>query len=103
MQLNGIIMTAVAKHNYQGAALNNLLDVLAKTIKNENDKSLAAFLSATSTYLTTGKIHESKFYSLYATGGSFGFTYEGESKQASSENGTDVWGNISWDDETGGS
>ncbi|NEM99641.1 hypothetical protein [Pontibacter burrus] len=96
-----ILTAAVNKHSLRGSSLNNMLDVVEKTIENEDLANVGSFLNISKLYLTTGRIFQKPNYRLYATGGSFSFAYEGVSKKNDDANatGTSEWDNISWDDE----
>ncbi|HEY4650274.1 MAG TPA: hypothetical protein VIG72_02620, partial [Pontibacter sp.] len=98
------MLTAGAiKHNLRGNSLSSMLDVVEKAVDNEDVANVGSFLSTSSLYLTTGRVFQKPNYRLYATGGSFSFSYEGVSKKSNDE-GTgqgSEWDNISWDDETG--
>ncbi|MBB6612974.1 hypothetical protein H7F15_18175 [Pontibacter sp. Tf4] len=96
-----MLTAAVNKHNLRGNSLSSMLDVVEKAVDNEDLANVGNFLNTSKLYLTTGRIFQKANYRLYATGGNFSFTYEGESKKDDSKpEGASAWDNISWDDET---
>ncbi|MDX5438691.1 MAG: hypothetical protein LPK03_15935, partial [Pontibacter sp.] len=95
-----ILTAGVKKQNLRPAQLNDLLEVTAKAVQQEDTKQLEQFLSTTSLYLDQGRLFKNSYYSLYANGGSFSFAYEGASKvNEEQEAQADGWGSVSWDDE----
>ncbi|WP_242920809.1 hypothetical protein [Pontibacter liquoris] len=95
-----MVAAGVNKQNLRGKPLDEMLEVVAKAVKQEELKNLERFLSAASLYLNTNRLFQNTYYSLRSSGGSFGFAYEGASKAPdAAAGGTDAWDNISWDDE----
>ncbi|MCX2741413.1 hypothetical protein [Pontibacter anaerobius] len=94
------VTAAVKKQNLRPAQLDNLLEVTAKTVQQEDTKRLEQFLRTTNLFMSQNKLFQHQYYSLRATGGSFSFSYEGASKVSpEQEEGADAWGGVSWDDE----
>ncbi|WP_299826143.1 hypothetical protein [uncultured Pontibacter sp.] len=93
-----MVTAGVNSQNMRGKQLDNMLEVIAKTVQNEDGKHLESFLSTASLYLNTNRIYQNTYYKLNASGGSFSFAYEGASKPAEGAKAEDGWG-TSWDDE----
>ncbi|WP_266203160.1 hypothetical protein [Pontibacter kalidii] len=99
-----MVTAGVKKQNLRPAQLDNMLEVTAKAVKQEDIKRLEQFLRTTSLFMDQGKLFQNAYYSLRTSGGSFNFVYEGASKAAEEqEEGADAWGSVSWDDEVSAS
>ncbi|WP_276499801.1 hypothetical protein [Pontibacter litorisediminis] len=95
-----MVTAGIKKQNLRPAQLDNMLEVTAKAVKQEDTKHLEQYLRTVSLFLDQGKLFQNTYYSLRASGGSFSFAYEGASKAAEEqEEGADAWGSVSWDDE----
>ncbi|MDX5436423.1 MAG: hypothetical protein LPK03_04475, partial [Pontibacter sp.] len=92
-----MVTAGVNNQNMRGKQLDDMLDVTAKAVQNEDGKHLETFLHAASLFLKTNRIYQNTYYRLNTSGGSFSFAYEGASKK-SDEKTEDAWG-VSWDDE----
>ncbi|TPE45146.1 hypothetical protein [Pontibacter mangrovi] len=89
------LTAGVKKQSLAGAKLDNLLEVTAKTVKQEDTKSLEQFLRTTSLFMQQNQLFRNAYYSLRANGGSYSFAYEGASK-AAEEPAEDAWGGGAW-------
>ncbi|NDK57543.1 hypothetical protein [Pontibacter fetidus] len=100
-----MLVAGVNKHNLRSSSLTSMLDVVEKTIDNEDLANAGTFLNTSNLYLTTGRIFQKTNYRLYATGGNFSFAYEGVTSKKEDEKAesSSEWDNISWDDEAGSS
>ncbi|WP_299758933.1 hypothetical protein [uncultured Pontibacter sp.] len=95
-----ILTAGVKKQSLRPTQLDNMLDVIAKTVQQEDTKRLEQFLRTTSLFMDQNKLFQNSYYSLRTSGGSFSFGYEGASKATDEqEEGADAWGSVSWDDE----
>ncbi|MBC5994696.1 hypothetical protein [Pontibacter cellulosilyticus] len=92
-----MVTAGVNNQNMRGKQLDDMLNVTAKAVQNEDGKHLETFLHAASLFLKTNRIYQNTYYRLNTSGGSFSFAYEGASK-ATDEKAEDAWG-TSWDDE----
>ncbi len=95
-----ILTAGIQKQNLSASRVDNLLDVTAKALKQEDVKPLEQFLSTTSLYLSQNRLYQNAHFKLLASGGTFSFSYEGTTK-GTAEKGEeeDGWKSISWDDE----
>lgn len=75
-----MLAAGVNNQHLRGSALDEMLEVTAKAVKQEDIKNLERFLSAASLYLSTNRVFQNSYYSLRGEGGSFSFSYEGASK-----------------------
>ncbi|PRY07871.1 hypothetical protein CLV24_12261 [Pontibacter ummariensis] len=98
-QFYTMLLAGVGTRNLSGVRLDNMLEVTAKAIGQEEPKQLEKFLTTASLYLSANRLFQNTYYSLHATGGSFSFAYEGPSKPTETVTEEDSWDSISWDDE----
>ncbi|MEJ8804533.1 hypothetical protein [Pontibacter sp. H249] len=92
-----MVTAGINNQNMRGKQLDEMLNVVAKSVQNEEGKQLEAFLHIASLYLQTNRIYQNTYYKLNTSGGSFSFAYEGTSKPAEAK-AEDPWA-TSWDDE----
>ncbi|MFT2009242.1 hypothetical protein ACMA1I_11250 [Pontibacter sp. 13R65] len=101
-QFFGMFTDGSSRHNLRGSTLDNMLEVVAKSVKQEDMANLERFLATSSLYLSSGLLFQNKFQKLRVVGGKFSFEYEGgpAAKLTGKENSNNAeWDNISWDDE----
>jgi hypothetical protein len=99
-QFYTMLVAGVNNQNMRASQLDNMLDVTAKAVNQEDAKRLDQFLATSSLYLSSNRLYQNSYYSLRTSGGNFSFSYEGASKasdEAADANGG--WDNTSWDDE----
>ncbi|WP_439880439.1 hypothetical protein ACSX1A_14930 [Pontibacter sp. MBLB2868] len=94
-----MVIAGVNTQNMQGKQIDEMLEVTAKAVQQEDGKQLEKFLSAASLYLSKNRLFQNSYYSLRASKGNFSFSYEGggKSAEATADAGS-TWDN-SWDDE----
>jgi len=98
-----MVASGINNQHLRGSALDDMLDVTAKAVKQESIKNMERFLSAASLYLSTNRVFQNSYYSLRGEGGSFSFSYEGASKVNDEENEIqDKWNNTPPLEETAG-
>ncbi|TXK36674.1 hypothetical protein FVR03_17220 [Pontibacter qinzhouensis] len=105
-QFFGMVTDGVSKHNLRGSSLDNMLEVVAKAVKQEETANLERFLATSSLYLASNMLFQNKFQKLKATGGRFSFVYEGgpAAKLSAKDTGSsNEWETISWDDDVAAS
>ncbi|MBF9255193.1 hypothetical protein I2I11_17985 [Pontibacter sp. 172403-2] len=91
-----MVASGINNQHLRGSALDDMLDVTAKAVKQEDIKNMERFLSAASLYLSTNRVFQNSYYSLRGTGGSFSFAYKGASKAGDEQSeGQDGWDNVS--------
>ncbi|WP_187264481.1 hypothetical protein [Pontibacter beigongshangensis] len=101
-QFFGMLTDGTSRHNLRGSSLDNMLEVVAKAVRQEEMGNLERFLATSSLYLASDLLFQNKFQKLQATGGRFSFVYEGgpAAKLETQETSSNAeWDNVSWDDE----
>ncbi len=69
------IGSAVNVHDFKGAQINQLLDVIDKTYEKEDIKTVENFMATTARFLATKALYRTTTNSLRIVGGTFNFEY----------------------------
>lgn len=99
-----MLVGAVNHHNMRGAQIDNMLEVVAKAVQQDEGIALDRFFQTSSSYLSSGILYQNKQYTLRTVGGSVSFAYEGKAAPKDKEKSAEVsdWDSFSWDDEVAG-
>ncbi|RAU81469.1 hypothetical protein [Pontibacter arcticus] len=89
-----MLTSGIQDKNLSNKQLNDMLEVTAKTVQNEDSKKLEQFLNTTSLYLSANRLYKNTYYRLNATGGNLTFSYEGTSKATPEAEATNGWDSI---------
>ena len=69
------IGSAVNVHDFKGAQIDQLLDVIDKTYEKEDPKTVEQFMATTARFLATKALYRTTTNSLRIIGGTFNFEY----------------------------
>ncbi|MCC5931957.1 MAG: hypothetical protein JJU28_22120 [Cyclobacteriaceae bacterium] len=78
VQYLSLISSATQEHGISGSKIDNLLDVLEKSINQTNSKTYLTIISNLNTFFSDNALHKNNFNKLYHENASYDFEYVGE-------------------------
>ncbi|WP_128396953.1 hypothetical protein [Botryobacter ruber] len=101
-----MLANGVNVQNLDARAIDNMLEVTAKAVKQDDAATLDRFMATSALFLASKELQQNKFIKLRVSGGQFSFAYEGgpaaKADAKAAENNGGEWDNFSWDDEVAG-